>query len=586
MRAYLTLLIGIIGGFWAFAQESRSEFLDRGIDAYNRGAYTIAIESFQEALEEGRTKGDSLILQTAYTNLGNTYSVTGKIEEALANYQQAATMAEQTKDLVRLAKIIKNTGALFTDQKEFDKALQHFDRAEKIAQSINAEDIIADCRINRAIIFEFKERYDEAILLYKNALSYYEAHQMEERMALTYNNLGIVHKQLGDLDASYLYYNKTYEIAKRLDDKFIMAATLTNMANVQTLKKQYEKALQLNQQALEIALEIDAKGIEKDVYANTADLYAAKKDYKNAFLQLQKFTIANDSLINIERSSQLADMREKYETEKKEAENVMLRHEAAIKALEIQEQSLRLERRNLLLLISFSFIVLSALAVFLFFKWQKGKNLRAKEEAIRISEEQQRLRFAQDLHDDLGAGISRLRMISSLALKKAEDTAVQADIRSLAFTAGTLVSNMRDMLWAMNPEHTTISFLISRLREHSASYFENMPITVNFTAPSPIPDIKITAEQNRNIFLIAKESFQNIIKHAEATQVDICIEIENTIFTLWISDNGKGISSSSQDGYGLLNMKKRAAQVDGIFAITNSSKGGVAIKLEISLQAA
>src|SRR5690606_41824788 len=88
------------------------------------------------------------------------------------------------------------------------------------------------------------------------------------------------------------YYNKTYEIAKRLDDKFIMAATLTNMANVQTLKKQYEKALQLNQQALEIALEIDAKGIEKDVYANTADLYAAKKDYKNAFLQLQKFTIA------------------------------------------------------------------------------------------------------------------------------------------------------------------------------------------------------------------------------------------------------------------------------------------------------
>lgn len=585
MRLFLTWLILFIGVAKSIYAQ-KSPLLEQGIDAYNKGNFDEAATFFKNAILQAEKERDSLSLQTALTNLGNAYSIIGKIESALDYYQQAAAIAEKRNDPDRLAKTLKNIGTLYSEQKEFDKALEQFDRAEIIALKIGAEDILADCHINRAIVYEFQNRYQDAVHLYQTALSYYEKNHVEERMALTYNNLGVVNKLMGDLHSSYFYYKRTMEIADRLGDQFIIAASLTNMANVRVLTKQYDEALLLNTKALSIAKEIEATGIEKDIYDNMAELYAAKGDFRNAFLYLQKYIAANSELLNVERSAQLAEMHEKYETEKKDTENAVLRQEGEIKALKIQEQNLLIERRNLLLLISFSFFGLSVLSVFFYLKWQKGKNLRAKEEAIRISKEQQRQRFAQDLHDDLGAGISRLRVISSLALQKAENTLVQSDIRSLAYTAGTLVSNMRDMLWAMNPEHTTISFLISRLREHSAAYFENLPIIVKFIAPSPIPEIKITAEQNRNIFLIVKESFQNIIKHANASEVHVVVEIENTIFTLSITDNGTGLIPDSKLGHGLQNMEKRAQQINSTLKIKNRFDGGVSLTLTLTLQAA
>lgn len=558
--------------------------LQQGIDAYNKGDFKLAITFFEEAISGAQENKDSLTLRTAYGNLGNTYSLTGKIETALEYYQLAADLAELNKDILHLAKIIKNIGTLYTDQKDFRKALNHFLKAEELASGIDAPDIIADCKINRAIVYEFQNKYDEAIALYKEALEYYEANNIEERMALTYNNLGIVYKIQGKLDESYQFYKQTYDIAQKLDDNFITAASLTNMANLQVLRNNHTKALDLNRKALEIALQIGAIGLEKDIYGNLATLYASQKNFKEAYNQLLKHNVSNDSLINSERSAMLTEMKEKYETEKKEAENLALRQESEINALQIQEQSLLLARRKFLLIASLLFIILSAISLFFYLKWQKGRNLRAKENAIRLSEEKQRARFARDLHDDLGAGLTRLRMLSTLALSKVENPELQNDVRALAGTAGDLITNMRDMLWTMNENHNTTSHLISRLREYSYSYFENTPTDINFIAPSPIPDIKINALQNRNIYLITKESLQNIIKHSNASKVEITINMVETSFLLKIKDNGKGFPSSSISGNGLGNMNLRAQQINGNLQIESNPNQGVLINLEVDLK--
>lgn len=583
MRVSIVLFLLLTGlNIHLVAQTENS--LQQGIDAYNKGEFGEALIFLNETVATAEKNNDTLTLRTALANLGNTYSLTGKIESALDHYQRAANLAEHHKDELHLAKIIKNIGALYTDQKDYDKALNHFLKAEEIAKRIDAPEIIADCKINRAIVYEIQTNYDEAITLYKNALDYYEANNIEERMALTYNNLGIVYKIQGNLEDSYHFYERTYEIAKKIDDKYIVAASLTNMANVQVLRDDFEKALTLNREALKIAKEIGATGIEKEIYGNLANLYAAKNNYEEAFNQLLKHNIANDSLINNERSALLAEMREKYETEKKEAENTALRQEGEIKALKIQEQNLLLARRNFLLTTSFIFILLSGISLFFYLKWQRGQNLRAKEKAIRRSEEEQRARFSRDLHDDLGAGLTRLRMMSTTVLNKVEDPELQNNVRKLSDTAGDLVTNMRDMLWAMNSDHTTIDYLIARIREYSYSYFENLPIEIKFKAPSHIPDLKINALQNRNIYLILKESLQNILKHANASLIEIDIEIIDTKFLITIKDNGKGFDPNSIRGNGLGNMKLRATQINGNLNIENISDKGILVNLEVDLK--
>lgn len=569
MKRLLSPFIFLILPLASFAQDS---LLQRGIELYSKGEYRQAVDLLSGAAKQAEEKKDSFALQTIYTNLANSYSILGKAESALHHYQIAENLAINLKDSLRLAKIIKNIGALYNDQKDFNLAVEYFERAEVLASKLNAEDILADCKMNKAIAYEQLGDYDTAILLYQEALKTYVALGMEERMALTYNNLGIVHKLQNNLESSLLYYKKTLELAIKLEDQYIQAATYTNLANVYKLLKNFPLAIEMNQKALELAKIIDAPTILSNVYGNLSEVYAEQGNYKKAFDLARRYKQTSDSLINIERSSQLAEMREKYESEKKETENNTLRQEAEIRDLAIQEQNLQLEKRNLLLSASAVLILLISATTFFYFRWQKIKNEKAREEAIRKTEEEQRNRFARDLHDDLGAGLTRINFLSSMASRKTDDPDIQKDINSLSSTAKELIGNMREMIWTLDSKNITFDYLVARIREYSLSYLEDNNIEVVFDVPHPVPSLQISAEANRNLFLIFKEILQNILKHARATKVFIHIKPSADSLNITIKDNGIGFSENLIKGHGMDNMVTRAESLNGTIKI-HSEKG-------------
>jgi signal transduction histidine kinase len=204
---------------------------------------------------------------------------------------------------------------------------------------------------------------------------------------------------------------------------------------------------------------------------------------------------------------------------------------------------------------------------------------------LALSEQQRALqvernRISSDMHDDLGAELTNIVILSKIAkktLKLTEDHNSNI-IDKIGVAANDVINKMNEIIWAMNPAHDTLSNLVSYLHRYSKEYLDLNNIAVEIEMPHDIPDVSLKAAYRRNIFLVLKESLHNIAKHAQAKMVSIKIELDKVQkkFRLTISDDGKGFSIDERtgSGNGLINMKKRMNEIKGnIHLISAEGKG-------------
>ena len=143
---------------------------------------------------------------------------------------------------------------------------------------------------------------------------------------------------------------------------------------------------------------------------------------------------------------------------------------------------------------------------------------------------------------------------------------------------------MRDLVWALNPDNTTLANLIARVREYSSDYLEDFPIELKSSYPENIPQSPITKESHRGIFMVVKESLNNIVKHAQASEVEILTQLSNQNLSIAIEDNGIGFDIKNYEaGNGLRNMKTRIVAAGGSFDISSNLKKGTRITISIPL---
>ncbi len=196
----------------------------------------------------------------------------------------------------------------------------------------------------------------------------------------------------------------------------------------------------------------------------------------------------------------------------------------------------------------------------------------------------ERMRISKDVHDDLGSGLSKISLMAEIAQKRVSgDAAVSNDIRHISAVSKELVENMRDLIWVLNPENTTLDQLVARLREYCADYLENMPVEVNLDFPASVPALPISREAQRNVFLTVKEAINNSIKHAQAWKLDVVLKISADALNIKVTDNGRGFDAVhlKGSGNGLRNMKQRIELIGGVFGIISS--GGTTISISIPL---
>lgn len=195
--------------------------------------------------------------------------------------------------------------------------------------------------------------------------------------------------------------------------------------------------------------------------------------------------------------------------------------------------------------------------------------------------EKERTRIATDMHDDLGAGLTRIKFIAENISEKLKDPELRPEMEKLKSSSIELVENMAEIIWAMNEKNNTLEDLLFYLRSYSVDYCNENNLVCEFSLPENIPQKIIGGQVRRNIFLVLKESLHNIVKHAVAQKVTIHVRADQ-VFVLTISDDGKGFDQvMHQTGNGLLNMEQRAKALKGKF--WTSTSPGTVNSLEIPL---
>ena len=207
---------------------------------------------------------------------------------------------------------------------------------------------------------------------------------------------------------------------------------------------------------------------------------------------------------------------------------------------------------------------------YLNFKTAKQRMEFAKLQAI----EKERTRIATDMHDDLGAGLSRIKFLSeSIRSKKGADGLIQKDIEKISAFSDEMAEKMGEIVWALNEKNDTVADLVAFTRSYANEYLSGQNIHCTSDTPLNLPGTFITGEMRQNIFLSVKECLHNIVKHAQASEVYFSIRLNGGIEII-IHDNGKGIDWDSVRPFsnGLQNIERRMAAIKGT-AVFNTVHG-------------
>lgn len=200
-------------------------------------------------------------------------------------------------------------------------------------------------------------------------------------------------------------------------------------------------------------------------------------------------------------------------------------------------------------------------------KLEKQRMVLEKKRAV----EKERTRIATDMHDELGAGLSRIKFLSeTIGIKKQKQEAVEEDIDKIRQYSHEMIDKMGEIVWALNEKNDSLSDLLAYTRVYAVQYLSENGIDCTVETPTQFPTGFISGEFRRNVYLTVKEALHNIVKHAQARQVHIRIETDNRLFVS-ISDDGIGFNEKEIRPYGngLNNMRKRIESISGTLHFNN-----------------
>jgi signal transduction histidine kinase/ligand-binding sensor domain-containing protein len=208
--------------------------------------------------------------------------------------------------------------------------------------------------------------------------------------------------------------------------------------------------------------------------------------------------------------------------------------------------------------------------------------------------ERERSRIAKDIHDDLGASLTRIVMLSQS--NRGEVQLPESTIRNLDrifATARELTRTMDEIVWAVNPRHDRLDSLASYLNRFSHEYLSAAEVRCRLDLPFYLPTLPVTAEVRHNLFLAFKEALHNIVKHAAANEVRVELKLEATQLTLNVIDDGCGFDMANQvdgearagcaGGNGLANMQRRLLEIGGACEIRSEPGRGTTVTFTVPM---
>lgn len=548
--------------------------------------YRNALKYFDTAIEFAEKIKSKEHIASILNQTGLVYYAQGNYQDALNYYFRSLKLAEELNDGSQIAICLGNIGSAYDDLEQLDKALDHYLKALAMTKQNADMMLMAKLQNSIGVIYRKQGKYEQALKYFFGALEAVERTGDKFSVSIRLTNIGNVYTDLKDFSTSLSYYAKAIKLAEEIGDLEGVAINLSNSAFSYTSLQQYEKAEESYHKALSIAREIGATMLIHDNYEGLANLYKESGDYKKALEYHQLYAQYKDSVLNETSAEQIASLQVKYETEKKEKEIALLNKDKKIKELNLEHQELLLQKRNMQLWTLGGLFVFSALVAYLLYNRARLRQEKLRAQAVLEAEYRERKRIGQDMHDELGSGLSKIVIMAGIAQSNVNgNRQFHENIHTISKAAKDLVDNMSSLIWTLSPENNSLDNLVTRLREHASDYLDELSLTYRLDFPEHIPDIRISGNVQRNVFLTFKEALNNAVKHAEANQLSVEMKLADNRLDLKIADNGKGFKTEAvkKNGHGLYNMRQRMGSIKGDFVIRSEEGRGTEVNICVPL---
>jgi signal transduction histidine kinase len=198
-----------------------------------------------------------------------------------------------------------------------------------------------------------------------------------------------------------------------------------------------------------------------------------------------------------------------------------------------------------------------------------------------------RNRIAADLHDDIGASLTQIVLLSEKMSRQSKIDEILSDplSRIVNLARGT-VDSLGDLVWAIDPDRERLLELSERVRSYAGEALEDTKIALAYNGPPSDQNCRLATVGRRHLYLVFKEGLNNTIRHSKATKVEISLQVVEKFVRLVIKDNGIGFSRDEvpRFGNGLRNMQHRTAEIGGKLEVVSAVGQGTTITAEVPLE--
>jgi signal transduction histidine kinase len=217
---------------------------------------------------------------------------------------------------------------------------------------------------------------------------------------------------------------------------------------------------------------------------------------------------------------------------------------------------------------------------------QLQREIRERERVERQHAlEAERSRIARDLHDDLGSSLTEISVLASTGQRPGPgETSHPKLFQAIAGKARQLIAALDVIVWAVDPEDNSVQSLGDYLTGYTEEFFSHTSISCRFKVPVAFPEINLDGRVRHDLLLAVKETLNNIIRHAQATEVEFAMAIADGFLEIGIADNGRGFEGHGH-GHGLKNLSARLQQLHGSCVVDSKPGSGTTVKIRLPMAA-
>jgi len=558
-----------------------------GYNYWKLGNFNEAIDYYYDGLKIADELGDSSWIARISNNLGAVYWGLSDYNKALELYQKALTIRTREKDKRSMSIILNNIGLIYQRWQLFDQAFEYHENALKLAESLDDYFTMAYSFHNIGFCYQSKNKFNEALEAYRKSYMYYlDSGNEGGATSLALRSIGDIYFEKQDYDKALEYYYHSLRDAFSETSIFRASYSQFSIGKTYSILEQYDSAEHYIEASLKTSQNMGYNDLLRDNYLVMSEMHENKGQFDQA-LSYYKISMAiNDSIFNKDKIAKFNELQIRYNLEKQEQENELLRKNMEIQALQMRRD--RLFRIGLLAGLMFILFV----SFYIYYQSKKLKTTntvleKQNEEILKINREKELI--LKEVHHRIKNNMNTMKSLLALQAKSVSE----ASAKSALTDAGNRLQSMgvlyEKLYRSENIRQMSVRHYLESLIDEIVSVFPHQDLV---RIEKEIEDVPLDVKTLSALGIIVTELITNAMKYAFPNGRDGLIRLtlvkSDRILKLTVMNSGKTLPDNfrieQSEGFGLRLVSMLTQQINGNIDIYCGNNVGFTVEFPLKTE--